>query len=221
MFQGDKQKQTERRLYHVLQVLRPLTSEQTANVARAHHIYNSVANYCGEAAPTFKHYMSYCVHKTKRFDEELAMVCMFGEAFDWDDEEIKSCMLDEHKRRWAAIKRIVDHTGYVSDVKHYVYFAIFNDGAVKCGQTNRLALRHSQLSTEHGGIDRMWYLELSDKTERKAAEHALHCFFDRCRLIDRIQGKQDWYQGEHDAVVEYIRWNKKKMYDAVMATVVG
>ena len=116
---------------------------------------------------------------------------------------------------------MINKIGYHDSLRtqNVVYFAILEDG-VKCGETNNIIQRYSTIN-KSTPIVRMWYLPVKSKEEGRLAEHALHHIFDHARGMDRQRNKKDYYNCDIEYAKRFISSHGKKMYDAIIASILN
>lgn len=187
----------------------PATKSQNLVVARAVHTFNAVCNFCGKAEPRFKDYIAYCREKLSIYD-----VC----SFMLEPEEARLWEL-ARQAEWAEIKELVRNQGQPLHNQHVVYFAIIDSG-LKCGEAKNLVQRHCDINRATP-VQKMWYMEVENKAQAQAAEHALHTVFDHARCMSRQQNKKDYYQCDEEQAQKFITANAHKIYQAVMEAIEG
>lgn len=185
---------------------KPATLADNSARARAAHILNAVARHTNVFDPSFEDYANYIYEKKLTFRDRILII---GEEESW---------LEELKAEWDNLMELVKESKKPTCATkgHFAYFLIFNDGFVKNGETNNIASRYSQLSSEHDGINHMWYIELNNEEERKLAQHAVHNVFDHSRAMSRAMGKQDYYQSELETAHRFMTTHKGQIWRAIM-----
>lgn len=178
----------------------PATKSQNLVVARAVHTFNAVCNFCGKAEPRSKDYIAYCREKLNVYD-----VC----SFMLEPEEVRIWELDR-RAEWAEIKELVHNAGQPLHNQHVVYFAIIDSG-LKCGEAKNLVQRHCDINRATP-VQKMWYMEVENKAQAQAAEHALHTIFDHARCMSRQQNKKDYYECDEEQAQKFIAANANKIY---------
>ena len=187
----------------------PATKSQNLVVARAVRTFNAVCNFCGKAEPRSKDYIAYCREKLNIYD-----VCTFM----LEPEEARIWEL-ARRAEWAEIKELVHNAGQPLYNQHVVYFAIIDSG-LKCGEANNLVQRHCDINRVTP-VQKMWYMEVKNKAQAQAAEHALHTIFDHARCMSRQQNKKDYYECDEEQAQKFIAANANKIYQAVMEAIEG
>lgn len=187
----------------------PATKSQNLVVARAVHTFNAVCNFCGKAEPRSKDYIAYCREKLNIYD-----VCTFM----LEPEEARIWEL-ARRAEWAEIKELVHNAGQPLHNQHVVYFAIIDSG-LKCGEAKNLVQRHCDINRATP-VQKMWYMEVENKAQAQAAEHALHTIFDHARCMSRQQNKKDYYECDEEQAQKFIAANANKIYQAVMEAIEG
>lgn len=187
----------------------PATKSQNLVVARAVHTFNAVRNFCGKAEPRSKDYIAYCREKLNVYD-----VCTFM----LEPEEVRIWELSR-RAEWAEIKELVHNAGQPLHNQHVVYFAIIDSG-LKCGEAKNLVQRHCDINRATP-VQKMWYMEVENKEQARAAEHALHTIFDHARCMSRQQNKKDYYECDEEQAKKFIAANANKIYQAVMEAIEG
>lgn len=187
----------------------PATKSQNLVVARAVHTFNAVCNFCGKAEPRSKDYIAYCREKLNIYD-----VC----SFMLEPEEARMWEL-ARRAEWAEIKELVHNAGQPLHNQHVVYFAIIDSG-LKCGEAKNLVQRHCDINRATP-VQKMWYMEVENKAQAQAAEHALHTIFDHARCMSRQQNKKDYYECDEEQAQKFIAANANKIYQAVMEAIEG
>lgn len=187
----------------------PATKSQNLVVARAVHTFNAVCNFCGKAEPRSKDYIAYCREKLNIYD-----VC----SFMLEPEEARIWEL-ARRAEWAEIKELVHNAGQPLHNQHVVYFAIIDSG-LKCGEAKNLVQRHCDINRATH-VQKMWYMEVENKAQAQAAEHALHTIFDHARCMSRQQNKKDYYECDEEQAQKFIAANANKIYQAVMEAIEG
>lgn len=187
----------------------PATKSQNLVVARAVHTFNSVRNFCGKAEPRSKDYIAYCREKLNVYD-----VC----SFMLEPEEARIWEM-ARRAEWAEIKELVHNAGQPLHNQHVVYFAIIDSG-LKCGEAKNLVQRHCDINRATP-VQKMWYMEVENKAQAQAAEHALHTIFDHARCMSRQQNKKDYYECDEEQAHKFIAANANKIYRAVMEAIEG
>lgn len=187
----------------------PATKSQNLVVARAVHTFNSVRNFCGKAEPRSKDYIAYCREKLNVYD-----VC----SFMLEPEEARIWEM-ARRAEWAEIKELVHNAGQPLHNQHVVYFAIIDSG-LKCGEAKNLVQRHCNINRATP-VQKMWYMEVENKAQAQAAEHALHTIFDHARCMSRQQNKKDYYECDEEQAQKFIAANANKIYQAVMEAIEG
>lgn len=187
----------------------PATKSQNLVVARAVHTFNAVCNFCGKAEPRSKDYIAYCREKLNIYD-----VCTFM----LEPEEARIWEL-ARRAEWAEIKELVHNAGQPLHNQHVVYFAIIDSG-LKCGEAKNLVQRHCDINRATP-VQKMWYMEVENKAQAQAAEHALHTIFDHARCMSRQQNKKDYYECNEEQAQKFIAANANKIYQAVMEAIEG
>lgn len=187
----------------------PATKSQNLVVARAVHTFNAVCNFCWKAEPRSKDYIAYCREKLNIYD-----VCTFM----LEPEEARIWEL-ARRAEWAEIKELVHNAGQPLHNQHVVYFAIIDSG-LKCGEAKNLVQRHCDINRATP-VQKMWYMEVENKAQAQAAEHALHTIFDHARCMSRQQNKKDYYECDEEQAQKFIAANANKIYRAVMEAIEG
>lgn len=176
----------------------PIAKSEVCSIARAVRIYNAVATFWDEEEPNELDYVLYRVAST-------------GHSVD-NDELIKE---------WKEIKKLIAKVGQRDSLRtqNVAYFAILENG-VKCGETNDIVQRYSNINKETP-IVRMWYLPVESKEEGRIAEHALHHIFDHARGMERQRNKKDYYNCDVEYAKRFISSHGKKMHDAIIAAILN
>ena len=186
----------------------PATRQENLVAARAAHLYNTVANFCGNSTPTFADFTNYCYENRLTWREHLIFACDPEEQRIWE----ATC-----RDEWNEVRKAVREVGQPLHRQHVVYFTIIDSG-LKCGETNNLVQRHCNIHRADN-IHRMWYLAVENKEQARAAEHALHNIFDHARCMSRQQGKKDYYNCDTEQAQKFITKNAHKIYEAVMSAI--
>ena len=185
----------------------PTTRKENCARARAARTFNAVCELAQTTSPRFDDYVRFRYEKMNSIGQMAVMM----------DEE---AWLTERKAEWDGIKELIHELGTTSPNKgNYVYFLIFNNGMVKNGETNNLVQRFSNLDNENDGINQMWYTEVANKEQRKVAEHAVHCMFDRSRAMNRVMGKKDYYASDVESAHKYMTSHKRLIWEAIMEAI--
>jgi hypothetical protein len=187
----------------------PATKSQNLETARAQMIYNAVVRHSGKDEPRTKDYIAYCHDKLNTYD-----VC----ALLLDQEEARMWEL-ARKLEWAEILELVRNIGQPLHDQHVVYFAIIDSG-LKCGEAKNLVQRYSNINRATP-VQKMWYMEVENKAQAQAAEHALHNIFDHARCMNRQQNKKDYYECDCERAQKFVRANAKEIYEAIMEAIEG
>ena len=187
----------------------PATKSQNLETARAQMVYNAVSRFSGKAEPRAKDYIAYCREKLNTYD-----VC----AFLLNPEEAR---LWEIARRaeWEDLMELVRNQGQPLRGQHVVYFAII-EGGMKPGETKDIIQRYSNINRATP-VQKMWYMEVENKAQAQAAEHALHNIFDHARCMNRCQNKKDYYECETERAQKFITANAQKIHQAIMEAIEG
>lgn len=174
----------------------PITKSEVCAIARAVRTYNAVASFRGEEKPDGLDYIMYRL-------------------------EITNHPLDGNEllKEWKEIEKLVAKVGQREFLRtqNVVYFAILENG-VKCGETNDIVQRYSNINKETP-IVRMWYLPVDSKEKGRIAEYALHQIFDHARGMERQRNKKDYYNCDVEYAKRFISNHGKKMYDAIIAAI--
>ena len=187
----------------------PATKSQNLETARAQMIYNAVSRFCGKAEPRAKDYVAYCREKLNTYE-----VCTFLlEPDEYAMWEISK------KAELCELVELVRNQGQPLRNQHVVYFAIIDSG-VKCGEAKDLVQRYSNINRTTP-VQKMWYMEVENKTQAQAAEHALHTIFDHARCMNRQQNKKDYYECDMECAQKFMTANAHKIHKAVMEAIEG
>lgn len=184
----------------------PATKSQNLETARAQMIYNAVSRFCGKAEPRAKDYVAYCRDKLNAYDI-CAMMLEPEEARLWE----LAC-----RSEWAELVR---NQGQPLRGQHVVYFSIIS-GGVKPGETKDIIQRYSTINRATP-VQKMWYMEVANKAQAQAAEHALHNIFDHARCMNRCQNKKDYYECDEEQAQKFITANAHKIHQAIMEAIEG
>ena len=180
----------------------PATKSQNLETARAQMVYNAVSRFSGKAEPRVKDYVAYCREKLNTYE-----VCTFllepDEYAMWEMSK---------KAEWCELVELVRN-------QHVVYFAIIDSG-VKCGEAKDLVQRYSNINRTTP-VQKMWYMEVENKAQAQAAEHALHTIFDHARCMNRQQNKKDYYECDMECAQKFMTANAHKIHKAVMEAIEG
>lgn len=187
----------------------PATKSQNLETARAQMIYNAVSRFCGKAEPRAKDYVTYCREKLNTYE-----ICTFllepDEYAMWEMSK---------KAEWCELVELVRNQGQPLRNQHVVYFAIIDSG-VKCGEAKDLVQRYSNINRATP-VQKMWYMEVENKAQALAAEHALHNIFDHARCMNRQQNKKDYYECDMECAQKFMTANAHKIHKAVMEAIEG
>lgn len=183
----------------------PATRQENLVAARAAHLYNTVASFCGNPNPTLADFINYCYENRLTWREHLIFACDSEEQRVWE----ATC-----RDEWNETRKAMREIGQPLHRQHVVYFTIIDSG-LKCGETNNLVQRHCNIHRADN-IHRMWYLAVENKEQARIAEHALHNIFDHARCMSRQQGKKDYYNCDTEQAQKFITKNAHKIYEAVM-----
>ena len=187
----------------------PATKSQNLETARAQMVYNAVSRFSGKAEPRAKDYIAYCREKLNTYE-----VCTFllepDEYAMWEMSK---------KAEWCELVELVRNQGQPLRNQHVVYFAIIDSG-VKCGEAKDLVQRYSNIN-RITPVQKMWYMEVENKAQAQAAEHALHTIFDHARCMNRQQNKKDYYECDMECAQRFMTANAHKIHKAVMEAIEG
>jgi len=64
-------------------------------------------------------------------------------------------------------------------------------------------------------------MEVENKAQAQAAEHALHTIFDHARCMNRQQNKKDYYECNAECAQKFMTANAHKIHKAVMEAIEG
>ena len=120
---------------------------------------------------------------------------------------------------WAEIVELVRNQGQPLRGQHVVYFSIIS-GGVKPGETKDIIQRYSTINRATP-VQKMWYMEVANKAQAQAAEHALHNIFDHARCMNRCQNKKDYYECNEEQAQKFITANAHKIHQAIMEAIEG
>ena len=187
----------------------PATKSQNLETARAQMVYNAVSRFSGKAEPRAKDYVAYCREKLNTYDSRVLL---------FDQEEARMWEL-ACKLEWVEIVELVRSQGQSLHNQHVVYFAIIDSG-LKCGEAKNLVQRYSNINRATP-VQKMWYLEVENKAQAQAAEHALHTIFDHARCMNRQQNKKDYYECDCERAQKFVKANAKEIYEAIMEAIEG
>lgn len=187
----------------------PATKSQNLETARAQMVYNAVSRFCGKAEPRAKDYVAYCHDKLNAYDI-CSMMLEPEEARMWE----LAC-----RSEWAEIVELVRNQGQPLRGQHVVYFTIIS-GGVKPGETKDIIQRYSTINRATP-VQKMWYMEVANKAQAQAAEHALHNIFDHARCMNRCQNKKDYYECNEEQAQKFITANAHKIHQAIMEAIEG
>ena len=187
----------------------PATKSQNLETARAQMIYNAVIRHSGKDEPHAKDYIAYCRDKLNTYDSRVLL---------FDQEEARMWEL-ACKLEWVEIMELVRNQGQPLRNQHVVYFAIIDSG-VKCGEAKDLVQRYSNINRATP-VQKMWYMEVENKAQAQAAEHALHTIFDHARCMNRQQNKKDYYECDMECAQKFMTANAHKIHKAVMEAIEG
>lgn len=187
----------------------PATKSQNLETARAQMVYNAVSRFSGKAEPRAKDYVTYCREKLNTYE-----ICTFllepDEYAMWEMSK---------KAEWCELVELVRNQGQPLRNQHVVYFAIIDSG-VKCGEAKDLVQRYSNINRTTP-VQKMWYMEVENKAQAQAAEHALHTIFDHARCMNRQQNKKDYYECDMECAQKFMTANAHKIHKAVMEAIEG
>ena len=187
----------------------PATKSQNLEIARAQMVYNAVIRHSGKDEPHAKDYIAYCRDKLNTYDSRVLL---------FDQEEARMWELT-CKLEWVEIVELVRSQGQPLRNQHVVYFAIIDSG-LKCGEAKNLVQRYSNINRATP-VQKMWYLEVDNKAQAQAAEHALHNIFDHARCMNRQQNKKDYYKCDCERAQKFVKANAKEIYEAIMEAIEG
>ena len=187
----------------------PATLFSNCEKARAVHTYNAVRNFCGKPEPRFDDFIAYRAEHDLTFHDRITFAC---------DPDARAMWELSMKSEWTTIKEVIRNAGQPLQHQYVVYFVVFSNGGVKCGKTNNLVQRYCNLNRENE-IESAFYLPMETDDDAKAAEHALQRIFGHSRGMVQQMNKKDYFVCDHDYAVKFIKNNKRKMYDAIMAAV--
>ena len=204
----------------------PATKSQNLETARAQMIYNAVSRFSGKAEPRAKDYYNYIVcSKVKGGAFTLALAEIYERRLgDPAHAQELRAEVDEAVNAldilsWAEIKELVRNQGQPLRCQHVVYFAII-DGGMKPGETKDIVQRYSNINRATP-VQKMWYMEVENKAQAQAAEHALHNIFDHARCMNRCQNKKDYYECETEQAQKFVNANAQKIHQAIMEAIEG
>lgn len=204
----------------------PATKSQNLETARAQMVYNAVSRFSGKAEPRAKDYYNYVVcSKIKGGTSTLALAEIYEHRLgDPAHAEELRAEVDEAVNAldipsWAEIKELVRNQGQPLRGQHVVYFSIIS-GGVKPGETKDIIQRYSTINRATP-VQKMWYMEVANKAQAQAAEHALHNIFDHARCMNRCQNKKDYYECNEEQAQKFITANAHKIYQAIMEAIEG
>ena len=187
----------------------PATKSQNLETARAQMVYNAVSRFSGKAEPRAKDYVAYCREKLNTYE-----ICTFllepDEYAMWEMSK---------KAEWCELAELVRNQGQPLRNQHVVYFAIIDSG-VKCGEAKDLVQRYSNINRATP-VQKMWYMEVENKAQAQAAEHALHTIFDHARCMNRQQNKKDYYECDMECAQKFMTANAHKIHKAIMEAIEG
>lgn len=187
----------------------PATKSQNLETARAQMIYNAVSRFSGKAEPRAKDYVAYCREKLNTYDVRI---------FLFNPDEYAMWEMSK-KAEWCELVELVRNQGQPLRNQHVVYFAIIDSG-VKCGEAKDLVQRYSNINRATP-VQKMWYMEVENKAQAQAAEHALHTIFDHARCMNRQQNKKDYYECDMECAQKFMTANAHKIHKAVMEAIEG
>lgn len=187
----------------------PATKSQNLETARAQMVYNAVSRFSGKADPRAKDYVAYCREKLNTYE-----VCTF--LLEPDEYAMWEMF---KKAEWCELVELVRNQGQPLRNQHVVYFAIIDSG-VKCGEAKDLVQRYSNINRATP-VQKMWYMEVENKAQAQAAEHALHTIFDHARCMNRQQNKKDYYECDMECAQKFMTANAHKIHKAVMEAIEG
>lgn len=204
----------------------PATKSQNLETARAQMVYNAVSRFSGKAEPRAKDYYNYVVSSKVKggaftlalaeiYERRLGDPAHAQELRAKVDEAINALDIPS----WAEIMELVRNQGQPLHNQHVVYFAIIDSG-LKCGEAKNLVQRHCDINRATP-VQKMWYMEVENKAQAQAAEHALHTIFDHARCMSRQQNKKDYYECDEEQAQKFIAANANKIYRAVMEAIEG
>lgn len=187
----------------------PATKSQNLETARAQMIYNAVSRFSGKAEPRAKDYVAYCREKLNTY-EVYTFLLEPDEYAMWEMSK---------KAEWCELVELVRNQGQPLRNQHVVYFAIIDNG-VKCGEAKDLVQRYSNINRATP-VQKMWYMEVENKAQARAAEHALHNIFDHARCMNRQQNKKDYYECNAECAQKFMTANAHKIHKAIMEAIEG
>lgn len=203
----------------------PATKSQNLETARAQMVYNAVSRFSGKAEPRAKDYYNYLVcTKVKGGASTLGLAQAYEHFGNFAHAEELRAEVNEAVAAldvlpWAEIVELVRNQGQPLRNQHVVYFAIIDSG-VKCGEAKDLVQRYSNINRATP-VQKMWYMEVKNKTQAQAAEHALHTIFDHARCMNRQQNKKDYYECDMECAQKFMTANAHKIHKAVMEAIEG
>ena len=187
----------------------PATKSQNLETARAQMVYNAVSRFSGKAEPRAKDYVAYCREKLNTYE-----ICTFL----LESDEYAMWEMSK-KAEWCELVELVRNQGQPLRNQHVVYFAIIDSG-VKCGEAKDLVQRYSNIN-RITPVQKMWYMEVENKAQAQAAEHALHTIFDHARCMNRQQNKKDYYECDMECAQKFMTANAHKIHKAIMEAIEG
>lgn len=203
----------------------PATKSQNLETARAQMIYNAVSRFSGKAEPRAKDYYNYLVcTKVKGGTSTLGLAQAYEHFGNFAHAEELRAEVNEAVAAldvlpWAEIVELVRNQGQPLRNQYVVYFAIIDSG-VKCGEAKDLVQRYSNINRTTP-VQKMWYMEVENKAQAQAAEHALHTIFDHARCMNRQQNKKDYYECDMECAQKFMTANAHKIHKAVMEAIEG
>ena len=203
----------------------PATKSQNLETARAQMVYNAVSRFSGKAEPRAKDYYNYLVcTKVKGGASTLGLAKAyehFGNFVHAEElrAEVNEAVAALNALPWTEIVELVRNQGQPLRNQYVVYFAIIDSG-VKCGEAKDLVQRYSNINRTTP-VQKMWYMEVENKAQAQAAEHALHTIFDHARCMNRQQNKKDYYECDMECAQKFMTANAHKIHKAIMEAIEG
>ena len=201
----------------------PATKSENCETARALHIYNAVRNFCGKDEPRATDYYDYLVCKNVR-----GGASMLGLAYGYEllgniehamelRAQVDEAVAKLNAMEWADIKKTIRNAGQPLREQHVAYFAILENG-MKSGETKDIVQRYCNIN-RNTPIRKMWYINVDNKEQARAAEHALHMIFDHARCMNRQQNKKDYYECDPESAEKFLNANMKKIFETIVAEI--
>lgn len=184
----------------------PATLSQNCETARAFHTYNAVRNFCDKDEPRFPDFVAYKLSKMGIMRGTMSHRPERMEAFE-----------TSLRPEWTELREIIRNAGQPLRGQYVAYFALLENG-MKPGETKDIVQRYGNINHDTP-IRKMWYINVENKEQARAAEHALHMVFDHARCMNRQQNKKDYYECDPEKAEKFLNANMKKIFETIVAEV--